>query len=83
MHGHWGQQGDRGGVAHDLGEKGGPKEDHHEGVINGPAINPLLDSSGQGIGDVTGVVSAGELVDRIDGEYRAAGTRLSAEFGLG
>ncbi|MBB97133.1 MAG: nitronate monooxygenase [Rhodobacteraceae bacterium] len=37
--------------------------------------------SGQGIGDVTAVTTAGALVDRIDREYRAAGARLAAEFG--
>lgn len=36
--------------------------------------------SGQGIGAITEVCSAGELVDRIDREYRAAGARLAAEF---
>ncbi|QEW20506.1 putative enoyl-[acyl-carrier-protein] reductase II [Marinibacterium anthonyi] len=36
--------------------------------------------SGQGIGDVTAVVDTADLVDRIDGEYRAAGARLAAEF---
>lgn len=36
--------------------------------------------SGQGIGDVQEVVTAGELVDRIDQEYRAAGARLATEF---
>ncbi len=37
--------------------------------------------SGQGIGDVKSVCSAGELVDRIAAEYQAAGARLAAEFG--
>lgn len=36
--------------------------------------------SGQGIGDVTEIVHAGELVDRIDQEYRAAGAKLAKEF---
>ena len=36
--------------------------------------------SGQGIGDVKAVCSAGELVDRIAREYKAAGARLAAEF---
>jgi nitronate monooxygenase len=36
--------------------------------------------SGQGIGDVKSICSAGELVDRIAAEYQAAGTRLAAEF---
>ncbi|TMV08567.1 nitronate monooxygenase [Ruegeria sediminis] len=36
--------------------------------------------SGQGIGGVTKIVHAAELVDRIDREYRAAGARLTAEF---
>lgn len=36
--------------------------------------------SGQGIGDVKAVVGVQDLVDRIDGEYRAAGARLAAEF---
>ena len=39
--------------------------------------------SGQGIGDVKSVTSAGALVDRIQGEYHAAGARLAAEFGGG
>lgn len=34
--------------------------------------------SGQGIGAVDAVVSAGELVDRLDREYRAAQSRLNA-----
>jgi nitronate monooxygenase len=36
--------------------------------------------SGQGIGAVKEVCSTGDLVDRIDREYRAAGARLAAEF---
>jgi nitronate monooxygenase len=36
--------------------------------------------SGQGIGAVKSVVSAAELVDRMDREYRAAGAKLAAEF---
>ncbi|MFC3616549.1 NAD(P)H-dependent flavin oxidoreductase [Lutimaribacter marinistellae] len=36
--------------------------------------------SGQGIGDVKKVTSAGALVDRIAGEYDIAGRRLAAEF---
>nr|WP_286193567.1 nitronate monooxygenase family protein [Tropicibacter sp. R16_0] len=36
--------------------------------------------SGQGIGDVTDIVGAGELVDRVAAEYTAAGKRLAAEF---
>ena len=36
--------------------------------------------SGQGIGDVTEIVHAADLVDRIDREYRTAGARLAAEF---
>ncbi|MDE4132241.1 nitronate monooxygenase family protein [Phaeobacter sp. QD34_3] len=36
--------------------------------------------SGQGIGAVTEVCSVADLVARIDGEYRAAGASLAAEF---
>ena len=36
--------------------------------------------SGQGIGDVKSICSAGELVDRIATEYQAAGKRLASEF---
>ncbi|MGR3759445.1 NAD(P)H-dependent flavin oxidoreductase [Roseobacteraceae bacterium NS-SX3] len=36
--------------------------------------------SGQGIGDVTSICPAAELVERIGREYRAAGARLAAEF---
>ncbi|KUJ86249.1 2-nitropropane dioxygenase [Ruegeria marisrubri] len=36
--------------------------------------------SGQGIGEVTEIVHAADLVDRIDREYRAAGAKLAAEF---
>ena len=36
--------------------------------------------SGQGIGDVSEITSAGALVDRIATEYAAAGARLAAEF---
>lgn len=36
--------------------------------------------SGQGVGNVTDVVNAADLVSRIDREYRAAGARLAAEF---
>ena len=36
--------------------------------------------SGQGIGDVRDITTAGDLVDRIGREYRAAGARLAAEF---
>ena len=36
--------------------------------------------SGQGIGDVNSICSASELVDRIAGEYLAAGTKLASEF---
>ncbi|WP_425046460.1 NAD(P)H-dependent flavin oxidoreductase [Primorskyibacter sp. S87] len=36
--------------------------------------------SGQGIGDVHEICSAGELVDRIDREYKAAGAHLASEF---
>ncbi|MEL0435452.1 NAD(P)H-dependent flavin oxidoreductase [Phycobacter sp. K97] len=36
--------------------------------------------SGQGIGAVKEVCSTGDLVDRIDREFRAAGARLAAEF---
>jgi nitronate monooxygenase len=36
--------------------------------------------SGQGIGDITEIVSAGELVDRIVAEYHAAGAKLAKEF---
>jgi nitronate monooxygenase len=36
--------------------------------------------SGQGIGAVKSVVSAAELVERLDREYRAAGAKLAAEF---
>ncbi len=36
--------------------------------------------SGQGIGDVKSICSASELVDRIAGEYQAAGTKLASEF---
>lgn len=36
--------------------------------------------SGQGIGDVKNIQSAADLVDRIGREYRAAGSRLAAEF---
>lgn len=36
--------------------------------------------SGQGIGDVKSICSAGELVDRIAAEYSAAGLRLASEF---
>ncbi|SLN40486.1 Nitronate monooxygenase [Falsiruegeria litorea R37] len=36
--------------------------------------------SGQGIGDVKDIVGAGELVDRVAAEYKAAGKRLAAEF---
>ncbi len=39
--------------------------------------------AGQGIGDVATVTSAGALVDRIAGEYHAAGARLAAEFADG
>lgn len=36
--------------------------------------------SGQGIGAVRSITGAGDLVDRIKAEYRAAGRRLAAEF---
>lgn len=36
--------------------------------------------SGQGIGDVKSICSAGELVDRIASEYHAAGKKLASEF---
>lgn len=36
--------------------------------------------SGQGVGDVHRIEPVGDLVDRIDREYRAAGARLAAEF---
>lgn len=36
--------------------------------------------SGQGIGDVQAITGVAELVDRVEREYRAAGTRLAAEF---
>lgn len=36
--------------------------------------------SGQGIGDVKSICSAGELVDRIASEYHAAGEKLASEF---
>ena len=36
--------------------------------------------SGQGIGDVKSICSAGELVDRIASEYQAAGKKLANEF---
>ena len=36
--------------------------------------------SGQGIGDVKSICSAGELVDRIASEYHAAGEKLANEF---
>ncbi|MFG6592331.1 NAD(P)H-dependent flavin oxidoreductase [Sulfitobacter sp. 1A12157] len=36
--------------------------------------------AGQGIGAVKEIGGAGDLVDRIEAEYRAAGTRLAAEF---
>ena len=36
--------------------------------------------SGQGIGDVKSICSAGELVDRIASEYQAAGEKLASEF---
>ncbi|MEM8728598.1 MAG: nitronate monooxygenase family protein [Pseudomonadota bacterium] len=39
--------------------------------------------AGQGVGDVTAVTGAGELVDRLDAEYRSAGARLAAEFSGG
>ena len=35
---------------------------------------------GQGIGDVTEVTGAADLVARIEREYRAAGARLAREF---
>lgn len=36
--------------------------------------------AGQGIGDVTSMMSAAEWVNRIDSEYQAAGAKLAAEF---
>ncbi len=36
--------------------------------------------SGQGIGDVTKVVSTADLINRIDREYRNAGAKLASEF---
>jgi len=36
--------------------------------------------AGQGVGDVHSIENAGDLIDRIDREYRAAGAKLAAEF---
>jgi len=36
--------------------------------------------AGQGVGDVHSIDNAGDLIDRIDREYRAAGAKLAAEF---
>lgn len=36
--------------------------------------------SGQGIGAVKAITGAADLIDRIEGEYRAAGRKMAAEF---